>query len=94
MDGGLPWSSVITLGVALVTAGAVAGKLIALNATIKQLEKSRERTGERLGEIEKRLAIAEERRRLTEPGGYPRAGGRVLKPVNDDNSSDGGDDDA
>jgi hypothetical protein len=93
MDSGLPWSSVVTLGVALVALGAVGGKLIQIATTIKGLERSREKLGERLGELEKRLAIAEERRRLTQPNLRPVGGGKVLKPVTDESSSTGGDDD-
>lgn len=52
MDGGIPLTNVLTLAIALVSAGAVAGKLISVVEKVKSLERSRERTGERLAELE------------------------------------------
>lgn len=83
----VPISSVITLGVALVSAGAVFGKLMSLAEKVKALERSRDRTGERLGELEKALAVERERRRVTGLN-LPRVGagggGKVVAPVHDD----------
>jgi len=87
----VPIASAITLGIAIASAGVVIGKLIAVGEKVKQLERSRDRQGERLGELEKTLAVERERRRATtgiNPVVPPRGGGRVDKPVHDDGSEE------
>lgn len=89
----VPLASVVTLGIALVSAGAVFGKLMAMAEKIKGLERSREKLGERIGELEKQLALTRERQRSITgvqniPRGLPPAGGgRVQKPVHDESGS-------
>jgi hypothetical protein len=83
----VPIASAITLGIAIASAGVVIGKLIAVGEKVRQLERSRDRQGERLGELEKTLAVERERRRATtgiNPVVPPRGGGQVKKAVDDD----------
>jgi hypothetical protein len=81
----VPISTVVTLGIALVSAGAVFGKLMSIAEKVKGLERSREKLGERVGALEKSLAVERERRRVTGLN-LPRVGGggQVAAPVHDD----------
>ena len=92
----VPLASVVTLGIALVSAGAVFGKLMSLAEKVKGLERSRDRTGERLGQLEKALAVERERRRATGLNlprvGGGAGGGRVESVVRDDDSEEGSND--
>ena len=86
----MPIASVIALGVAIASAGAVFGKLMAMAEKVKGLERSRDRLGERVGELEKALAVERERRRVTGLNlpKVTRGGGRVEKPIRDDGSEE------
>jgi hypothetical protein len=86
----VPIASAVTLGIAIASAGVVIGKLIAMGEKVKGLERSRDRQGERLGELEKTFAVERERRRATgvHPAVPVRGGGRVEKPIHDAGSED------
>jgi hypothetical protein len=88
----VPVASVITLGIALVSAGAVFGKLMSLAEKVKSLERSRERLGERVGQLEKSLAVERERRRVTGLN-LPRVAAQAVpQAVRDDDSEEGSND--
>jgi hypothetical protein len=84
----VPIASAVTLGIAIASAGVVIGKLIAMGEKVKGLERSRDRQGERLGELEKKVAVERERRRVTGVS-LPavRGGGKVAAPVHDESDS-------
>lgn len=89
----VPIASVITLGVALVSAGVVVGKLMVVASQVRELQRSAKDQGGRIGDLEKALAVSEERARHTTHADLPavRGGGRVRKPIHDKGSE--GDDD-